>query len=701
MRTAKLFPAIFILLLIFSGSLAAPPPANYRISSPFLNIQNEEQVWVCPTDSSVIVALWRDFRLGYRKVAFGRSTDGGNTWTDSLVSLTQYDRQSDPCVYVDNNGTIFLGFMDWHATANTSTLTVLRSYDKGVSWDYPISLSPQYTHFEDKEFIVVDRTGGTYEGTLYMAWNRFYYSTEPTMDSAIFMFSRLAPDAYTFDQPYRIWSGADYGECPYEKEYGGQYAQPLVGSDGSVYVFFCTFDTTDCDGGSAIYMVKSTDGGATMSSGQKVVGFHCDSYWFGVVDGGIDVLNGPAGATDITGGNFDGNIYISYTTKDSTNEEFQDWNIEFVRSTDAGTTWSEPYYINDDPTGSGAKYDQFHPWLFCNEEGTLICIFYDQRMDTLYHKSFDVFAAYSFDGGETFTANHRISSVSSNPDYMKANNKSDTRAGKIAEYIGVTAFKDHINAAWTDGRNSNQEVWGANWVTPILEPRLMAPLDGANIPDGNPHFHWATAWKIGDDRYRIEVATDNQFINTILSEIVDTTGLHLQARALEDDLYYWRAKAFKISTGDSSEYSEVWSFTTGSYDCIDSDGDGFGDAGHPSNDCPDDNCPTLFNVDQLDQDGDSIGDTCDNCPAVFNPDQVDSDSDGEGDACEWTCGDVNDDDSVDMLDILYLIAYLYKGGPAPDWSKAADVDNSSSVDMLDILVLIAYLYKSGPEPVCP
>ncbi|MCP4705143.1 MAG: hypothetical protein GY865_11075 [candidate division Zixibacteria bacterium] len=67
----------------------------------------------------------------------------------------------------------------------------------------------------------------------------------------------------------------------------------------------------------------------------------------------------------------------------------------------------------------------------------------------------------------------------------------------------------------------------------------------------------------------------------------------------------------------------------------------------------------------------------------------------------WTCGDVTRDGEIDILDIVYLINYRYKSGPAPDPLESADVNNDLDINILDIVHLINFKYKGGSEPVCP
>ena len=67
----------------------------------------------------------------------------------------------------------------------------------------------------------------------------------------------------------------------------------------------------------------------------------------------------------------------------------------------------------------------------------------------------------------------------------------------------------------------------------------------------------------------------------------------------------------------------------------------------------------------------------------------------------YICGDVDGLPDINILDIVFLLNYKYKGGPAPDPINAADVDGVPPVNILDIVYLLNYKYKNGPEPACP
>ncbi|MFQ5454364.1 MAG: sialidase family protein, partial [Candidatus Zixiibacteriota bacterium] len=300
---------LYVFVFIFSSAIlqSIPPPVNYQISSPSSQLQNEEQVWVCPIDSNIVIADWRDFRLGYRQVGIGRSIDGGNTWTDSLLSpdMQVFTRQSDPCLTVDKDGNFYICVLDYQPIATTiwdsSYISFHKSTDKGISWTGPVTIEDTLgPYFEDKQFITVDWTDGIYSGNIYVAWARF-----PNPDRI--MFCRSTDGAASFDDTLIVGPTMDGSYCGWGTLDAGQFACPLVGNDGSVYVFWIggDLDSNTCEYNSSLKIVKSIDGGETFTV--PIIIRHTAGSWW-QVDGDVDVYNQPAPAADITGGPFDGNL---------------------------------------------------------------------------------------------------------------------------------------------------------------------------------------------------------------------------------------------------------------------------------------------------------------------------------------------------------------------------------------------------------
>jgi hypothetical protein len=64
-----------------------------------------------------------------------------------------------------------------------------------------------------------------------------------------------------------------------------------------------------------------------------------------------------------------------------------------------------------------------------------------------------------------------------------------------------------------------------------------------------------------------------------------------------------------------------------------------------------------------------------------------------------TCGDANFDAAITASDIIYLVNFVFKSGPAPIGS--GDVNNSGEVNSADIIYMVGYVFKSGPPPVEP
>jgi predicted phage tail protein len=89
-------------------------------------------------------------------------------------------------------------------------------------------------------------------------------------------------------------------------------------------------------------------------------------------------------------------------------------------------------------------------------------------------------------------------------------------------------------------------------------PALVSPADEATDIPADSTLNWEAAELA--DSYRVQVATDDQFSETVADE-EEITGTEFQFDGLDyETTYYWRVRA--VNEAGESDWSEVWSFTT-------------------------------------------------------------------------------------------------------------------------------------------
>lgn len=63
-------------------------------------------------------------------------------------------------------------------------------------------------------------------------------------------------------------------------------------------------------------------------------------------------------------------------------------------------------------------------------------------------------------------------------------------------------------------------------------------------------------------------------------------------------------------------------------------------------------------------------------------------------------GDANSDRLLNASDVIYLVNYLFKGGPEPNPLTSGDSNCDGRVSVGDVIYLINYYFKGGPPPAC-
>ncbi len=375
---------------------------------------------------------------------YARSDDGGRTFTD-LGRVPPSSRSlgySDPSLAVDGQGNFYFSNIQF-VPAQRSTqsfLGVAKSLDGGQTFSEPVLIGgtgPPDVHFQDKELIAVDNTGGRFDGNVYMAWTEFASGSQ-------ILFVRSTDGGRTFAEPIVL-----------SDDVSVQGATPAVGPTGEVYVVWISFDS-----GRSLKIRRSDDGGVTFGSTFTVaeIARTSDPQASNLcrrqaLRGGIRTLELPSVAVDRSPTSlFRGSIYIAYQSDpDGSGSDMSD--VFVVTSLDGGRTFSKPVRVNDDQTST----DQFMPAIAVAADGTVGVFFYDRRLDS-DNRKIDVYFARSRNGGQSFEPNRRVTDISFDvpPTFGQRTSSGnfDYQRGVcyMGDYNQMAADEDFFYLVWGDNR---------------------------------------------------------------------------------------------------------------------------------------------------------------------------------------------------------------------------------------------------------
>jgi hypothetical protein len=458
--------------------------------------QNEPTVAVDPRNAAIVVAGSNDYcaQIVNSDVwpGYYRSTDGGATWRDSLVPGYPADNSpaglaspthgqcaaaGDPTQAFDTGGRLFYGFICFNRGKPVNGSTYVAVYDRdGARYLRTVLVdagtpSAQFNGsglFQDKINLAVDQTSGSHAGSVYVAWAR-YSGKAP---NNVILFSRSTDHGQSFSTPIRISPGLAQE----------QFADIAVGPDGAVYVTYRSY-AAQAQTSDAVWLVKSTDGGATFGNPRLVstfTPFSSDQFTGG--SGGVDCGDGPfACPSGLTFSRFDS---LSAVAADGTGVHVV-WSARngngqariYVRNSPDGLTWPTSATTLD-PVTAG------HQWFpdIASADGVLTVVFYDSRGDPAYapslppgntasgNNSGDVVqtrVARSTDGGASWSETV-VSSRGSNFGWETHGSRRD---GFWGDYLYVSAVPGAVQVTWTDSRD----------LVAGIDPRDPAATDGFDV----------------------------------------------------------------------------------------------------------------------------------------------------------------------------------------------------------------------------
>lgn len=437
---------------------SAKKAANINISDN-TTPESEVHAVINPNDSNQIVISPIGRASGLQCPVY-YSNDFGVNWNKSSFSnMPSIPGNTsigggDPVLAYDDSNRVYMSWIDISVKGTNLNDAYWGLYwawsdDNGQTWNFDTtqvieesqgSLSGGSANFDgplsDKQWMAVDRNPSSpYYNDLYICYTEIDAQNQDFKMTLV----RKSADSLHFDTTKTYITGSNFVIV--------QFGSISVDHNGRIHVsFFGSYN----DATYSVFHAYSDDGGQSFSTPQPVSEVQVPQFSSGQkntsVSGIADdrfypsIYNACAPNSD--------HVYITWTANGTSSKKSDGLDVYFARSTDAGNTFKSPVIVNDD---TSSKIHQYYSSINVAPTGRIDISWYDRRKDTSNNINTHYYITSSYDQGQSFRTNDKVSTMST--DFSTVGDQNNDFG--VGEYNMVLSTNDYIIPFWSDGRKNN------------------------------------------------------------------------------------------------------------------------------------------------------------------------------------------------------------------------------------------------------
>lgn len=433
-KSIKSILALLVILLITFNSNAQ----DLQISNGAV-FEGEPYLAINPSNAQHIIIAWMGHvplnRISIKsKVSF----DGGINWSTESVIPHEFGGLSttaDPSIEFDNQGNVFLCYVDYNVLADSGAVFIRKSTNGGLVWNAPVEVinihDDGVSKPADRPWMKIDRSLGVNNGTIYvttMSPRVFGYIPPPYHP----YFIRSTNGGNSFE-PWRYLDTSNWLA-------GSLIPQPTpfqtISQNGTLHAVYPSLVLTQSLN-PQYFMASTNDGGNSFT--HRLIMSQASSALVTDPEAkrGYPLLADPADNDHL--------VFLSLLKLNG------DADVYLLETYDGGLNWSNPIRINDDPIGNNRMQDLI--WADFDTDGDLIVTWRDRRngSDSTYATASEIWAAVRCVDSTNFLPNIRLSDTIAMYDSVLASGGND--------FMSVDLHHDTIHAAWGDTRNGSLSIW--------------------------------------------------------------------------------------------------------------------------------------------------------------------------------------------------------------------------------------------------